>query len=314
VTPTHGPLHQAKPLWLSAWPFWALLAFASLAAVRLLPGGYPRAVVAVPILLLVPGALTLCAVFSKRDRPQGMVFVCLAALLSVIWSAFVSLALYVLKVLITADSTYWGLLIVCAVLAIAAEARLLAGQPVTGRRAARNPVTPASGLPGAEPNDAGTRTAVRGAAYSVAAAVAGISLLAGGAYSWEHLHHPAPAGYTSMAWTGPQVKGVIALGSAGTKLPFKIVHRQPDAATFKLQAAWGGNSGRLIAKPMTLSIGPEQTFHSALSVPPISNGCTYRIVVTLTAVRQIDSLTQKPPTWSINMDVRQLGKPLKTCK
>ena len=50
---------------------WTLLVFASLAVVRLLPGGYTRAAVAAPILLMVPGSLTLGAVFNQRRRPQG---------------------------------------------------------------------------------------------------------------------------------------------------------------------------------------------------------------------------------------------------
>ena len=42
-----------------------------------------------------------------------------------------------------------------------------------------------------------------------------------------------------------------------------------------------------------LRIGPNQTFHGTLFVPPLSNGCTYRIVVTLTTAPQIDPLTKR---------------------
>ena len=141
-----------------------------------------------------------------------------------------------------------------------------------------------------------------------------MSLLAGGLYAYDHLPHPAPAGYTWMAWTGPPIKGDIAIGSAGTKLGFQIVHHQSDTTTFKLSAAWLGSTSRPLAKPLTFSIGPNQTFRGALFVPPLPDGCTYRIVVALTAARQIDPLTKKPQTWSINADVHDPSKSSKTCK
>ena len=95
VTGTRRVPPRVKSLWLSTWPLWTLLVFASLAAVRLLPWGYARAAVAAPILLIIPGSLTLGAVFNQRHRPRGLIFVCYAALLSAIWSAFASLTLYV---------------------------------------------------------------------------------------------------------------------------------------------------------------------------------------------------------------------------
>ena len=80
-----------------------------------------------------------CSARSSGPVPrEESMFVCYAALLGVVWSIFASLALYVDGVLITADSTYWCLLIVSAVLAIVAEARLLLGRPGSGRRAAGN--------------------------------------------------------------------------------------------------------------------------------------------------------------------------------
>ena len=41
-------------------------------------------------------------------------FVGYTILLSILWSVFVSLVLYVIHVKITAASTYWGLLALCA--------------------------------------------------------------------------------------------------------------------------------------------------------------------------------------------------------
>jgi hypothetical protein len=55
-------------------------------------------------------------------------------------------------------------------------------------------------------------------------------------------------------------------------------------------------------------IGPDQTFQGALFVPPLPDGCTYRIVITLTAAQRAD-----PQTWSINADVHDPGKSTKTC-
>ncbi len=288
-----------------------LLVFASLAAVRLLSGD-TRAIVAAPILLIVPGSLTLGAVFSQRRRPQGTAFVCYAALLSAVWSVFASLALYVRNLLITAESTYWCLLIISAVLAIVAEARLLLGG--RGRRAAHKPEFLDSDLPDAEHDDAEASAAKGAGYYSIVAVAAGISLLAGGLYVHDHLPHPAPTGYTWMAWTGPPIRGDIAIGSVGKELRFEIVHRQLDTTTFRLTAAWLGTPSRPLAKPVTLSIGPNKTFRGALLVPPLPDGCTYRIVVALTAARQIDPLTKKPQTWSINADVHDPSKSTKTCK
>jgi hypothetical protein len=317
VTGTHGALRRSKPLWLLAWPLWILLVFASLAAVRLLPGGPARAAVAAPILLVVPGSLTLGAIFSRRGRPRGIVFICYAVLLSAVWSGFASLALYVSGVPITAANTYGCLLIISTVLAVVAESRLVFGGPGTGRRAADQAEALDPDLSDAEVSDA-TMPAVarrgRGAYYGVLAVVAGASLLVGGLYAYEHLPHPAPVGYTWIAWTGPQIKGDIAIGSAGSPLHFQIVHHQPGRTAFRLSAAWLGSTSQPMAKPLTLSIGPDQTFHGAVFIPPLPNGCIYRIVVALTAVRQIDPLTKKPQIWSINADVQDPGKSSRTCK
>lgn len=312
---THGILRWFRVLWMSAWPLWSLMAFACLAFLRVLPGGYVRAALATPILLVVPGSLTLGAVFSQRRRPKGAVFACYAALLGVIWSAFTSLILYLRHVFISANSTYFSLLIICGVLAVMGEARLLLGRG-TGRRAAHKPETVNPDLSDAEANDdEASAAAVRRTGYcGLAAVAAGVSLLAGGLYAYVHLPHPAPVGYSWMAWTGPPIKGRTAIGSSGTKLDFQIIHHQSETTTFRLGAAWLGNPSRSLAKPLTLSLGPNRTFRGSLVVPPLPDGCTYRIVVTLTTVRQIDTLTQKRRTWTINADVYDPHKSLKTCK
>lgn len=310
---SQDPLRRFKPLWLSAWPLWSFVVFGSLAVVPSLPGDHTRAAVAAPILLMVPGSLTLGAIFGLR-LPRGAAFVCYAALLSAVWTVFASLALYVRGMSITADNTYWCLLFVTAVLAVVAEARLLLGRQGTGRRAAPKLDAVDPDRSEAEANYAHT-PAVRGAGfYGILAVVAGVSLLTGGLYAYDHLPGPAPVGYTWMAWTGPQVKGDIAVDSAGTDLHFQIVHRQSDKTLFRLTAAWLGSPSQPLAKPLTFSIGPDQTFRGALFVPPLPDGCTYRIVVALTAAQQIDPLTKKPRTWSIDADVHDPNKSTKTCK
>ena len=110
-----------------------------------------------------------------------MTFACFAVLLSAVWSAFASLILYVRHVSITADSTYVCLLIVCAMLAIAAQARLMLASPGRGRRVARQPgrVDPFE----AEANEAESPAASGTGFYAIAAIVAGVSLFASGLYA-----------------------------------------------------------------------------------------------------------------------------------
>lgn len=309
-----GALRRLKLVWLSAWPIWSLLVFASLTALRSLPGGYTRASVAAPILLLVPGSLTLGAVFGQYRRPQGAAFICYAALLSVVWSVFASLALYVSHTPITAVTSYWCLLIFSGVLAVVAQARLVLGTGA-GRRVARRPGTLDPDLSEAEAREAEVSTAAaRGTGYNtILAVVAGVSLLAGGLYAFDHHSHPAPVSYTWLAWTGSPIKGNIAINSRGSTLGFQIVHHQSGTTTFRLNAEWLGSPSRQLAKPVTLNIGPDQTFHGALFVPSPPDGCIYRIVVALTAARQIDPLTNKPQSWSINADVRDPSKSSKKC-
>jgi hypothetical protein len=315
MTGNRSALRRLSLFWLSAWPLWTLFAFASLAAVRMLPALSIRAAVAVPIVLLSPGSLTLGAVFNWRSRLRGLVFACYSVLLSVLWAVFGSLALYVCGLLITAENTYWCLLAISTVLAIAAEMRVLLGRPGKGRRAARKLGTPNPDHSDAETFDAETTAPVRGSVYLAAvAAVAGISLLAGGLYMYDHSSHPVSAGYTWMDWTGAPVTSSITIESGGSRLNFEIIHHQANATTFNLSAAWLGIHLTPLAKSLTLRIGPNQTFHGALFIPPLPNGCTYRVVVELTAVNQMDPLTKKPQTWSINADVYDPSKSTKTCK
>jgi hypothetical protein len=117
-----------------------------------------------------------------------------------------------------------------------------------------------------------------------------------------------------MAWTGPAAQRDIAIGSTGTELSFQIVHHQSDNTTFKLSAWWLGTPSQPLAKSVTLSVGTNQTYQGTLFVPQLPNGCTYRIVVSLTAARQIDPLTKKPQTWSINADVHDPTKSSRTCR
>jgi len=306
VTALFGPRRPVMAVWRWAWPWCALLLFAALAAVRWIPAGYIRAAAAVPVVLLVPGSLTLGAIYGVRRRPQGAVFICLAALLGVAWAAFAPLVLYVSGVLITADTTYLCLLAVCAVLAVLAEARILIRRPAESGQAADPDLaeaqtnTPEVPAPGSR-------------YYAIAAIIGGLGLLAGGAYAIDHLPHPAPAGYTWIAWTGPKVTGAVTISPAGTTLPFQIIHQQPETAAFQLEAQWVGTRPRLMAGPLAVTIGPDRTFHGNLYVPPLRNGCTYRIVLTLTASQSAANPPDDPQTWSINADVRDPAKSTKTC-
>jgi MFS family permease len=312
---TRLTMRRLMPVWLSAWPLAVLALFAGgLALALLLPAGYARAVIAAPILLIVPGSLTLRAAFQQRYRPRGVVFACYAALLSVIWTVFASIALNGLGVLISTGSTYWCLVIISAVLAVLAEARILLENPGTGRRIAMKPEIPDPDLSDAEvsaarePEQSG-RTGI----YAVMSVVVGIGLLCSGLYVYDHHRGPAPPGYTWIAWTGSRVTGALAEGAGGMTLPFQIVHHQSGTTTFEVSAVWYGSPSRPLAAPQTVSIGPDRTFYGTLHVPPLPGGCTYRLTVVLTAPGQIDPLTRKPQTWSINADVYDRANPAKAC-
>jgi hypothetical protein len=289
-----------------------LLLFASLPVTLLLPAGYARAVVAAPVALMAPGSVTLGAIFRPPRRPDGAAFVCWAALLSVSWSVFASLALAAAHVKITAASTYLCLLAVMAALTIAAVARMLRPGAVRDPDAA-NPGRSHDAADQPDRASAGRGRYQRGSYQAIAAAVAGLALLAGGAYARDHLSHPAPVGYTWLAWAGPQVKGILPVGAHGTTLPFRVIHQEHGTATFQLSADWQGSPPRPLASPLTFTVGPNRTYHGDLFVPPLPTGCTYRLVVTLAGPREAGQAAHKQ-TWSINADVHQPGKSQKTCR
>jgi hypothetical protein len=265
-------------------------------------------------MLLVPGSLTLGAVFTHRRRPQGLQFVCFAVLLSILWSAFALLALYACGILISANSTYICLLIASALLAIAAGARFMFERPGRGRRVAHKAEPTDPDFSAAEVDDASAPAAVKGVGYQAfVAAVAGAGLLAGGLYVYDRLPQPAPTGYTSMAWTGPHINGDLPVGSAGTELHFEIVHHQPAATAFRLTAIWMSNPSRPLAQPVEFSIGAGRTFQGTLLVPPLPDGCAYRITVVLTAIHEMNHLTDALQTWSLNADVHDPTKPQRSC-
>ena len=145
------------------------------------------------------------------------------------------------------------------------------------------------------------------------AIVAGVSVLIGGTYFYEHLSSPPSTGYTQLAWTSTRENSAIAVGPAGTRLFFQIDHRQHNQASFKLSAAWEGSSARPIAKPLILSIGPNKTLRGELVVPAPPGRCTYRVVLTLTEINQVDPLTKQQPSWSINADIHGSGKSRSIC-
>jgi len=307
-----GAGRRVRDLWLLAWPLWAVLLFALLAATRLLPGGAGRAVLAAPILLTVPGSLTLGALFGRGRRPVGLALASYTVLLSVIWTVFASLALYVSQLLITAAHLYWCLLIISVLLAAGAQARLALGWQGSGRRVAARPEAADPDLSGAELRAEQTPPARAGALPVAVAAIVGVGLLGGGVYAFEHHQGPAAPGYTWLAWSGPQPDD-LALGGHGGQLRFEIVHHQGLPATYKLAAAWLGRPSRTLAPPVTFTVGPDQTYHGSLSIPALPDRCTYRLELVLTAEHQVDPLTRGTPTWTINADVHGTGPASRTC-
>jgi hypothetical protein len=316
MTRVRGFAGRFKSTWSSGWPLYAVLALALLEIVHFLPAGYPRAIVAAPTLLLVPGSLALGAVFGERLRPRGAAFFGNAALLGAVWVILVSLGLYVVGIRITLTSTYLGLLIVSAALAAATEARIWLERTGEGRRVAR--VTPhiSPDMSGVEV--AAARSSVRSRArkpYAIAAMIWGACLLAGAVVTYEHLPRPAAAGYTYIAWADKDdFQNVVPVGPSGTDLNFQIVNREPNRDLYKLTADWLTSPPRQMAPPMYLTIPVGQTFDGTLSVPPLPNGCLYRIVVEITAAGRIDPATGKPQSWSIDADIDDPGKPTKLCR
>jgi hypothetical protein len=133
-------------------------------------------------------------------------------------------------------------------------------------------------------------------------------------YAYDHLPQPALTGYTSMAWTGPRIQGDVSIGSKGKELHFQIVHHEPGTTVFRLSATWAGTPSTLLAKPVSFTIGPDRTFQGTILIPSPPDGCIYRVVVALTAERQINPLTNGPQTWNINADVRDPSKTGRACK
>jgi len=275
--------------WPATWPCRLLLLFAALAPTALVPAGLARAVIAVPVLLLVPGALTIGATPARRSV-DAIGFGGLAVVLSALWLAFAALLLNALQVRITPGSGYVCLLLTCALLALAAQWRLH-----------RWPAEASGWL--AEPDEAPSR----GAWYAVGAAVAGLALLAGGAFVYVRESPQAPAAYTWLAWTGAQPDGVIAVSPAGLTLPFQIRHQQAGTTAFRLTADWTGANGQqhALAVPQTMLLGGGETVQAKLTIPPPPGTCAYRVVVALTA---LDSA--HPQTWSVNADVRAGQRPV----
>jgi hypothetical protein len=301
-----GPAPRSSLSWSAAWPCYLFLAFAALALAAVVPAGPPRAVVAVPILLGVPGALTLGAVQARRSV-DAVAFGGLAAVVSAVWLAFAALLLNVVQIRITAGSMYACLLLACAALATVAQLRVRRGFPETRVQEHGSPAAlpPGGSSPRAVTDvlsspDEHSGSAARDAWYAAAAVVTGAALLAGGAYAYASAPHPAPAGYTWLAWTGPRAAGVITVGPAGRTLRFQIEHKQPGTAEFRLAADWtGGGKQYALAAPRIVRLGAGKTVQASLAIPRPPGACAYHVVVTLTILGGAH-----PQTWSINADVR----------
>jgi len=276
--------------WPDAWPCYLLAAFAALALTALVPGGPARAVLAVPVLLGVPGALTLGAAQARRSV-DATAFGALAVMLSALWLAFATLILTVGKVRISGASVYVCLLLVCCALTAAAQRQLRRRPP------AEPAVLPADVL--SVPDETGAAPK-RGAWYAVGGVLAGTALLAGGALAYASAPHPAPAGYTWLAWSGAKANGVIAVGAQGITLPFEITHQEPGPTEYRLAATWTGDGqAHALAAPRTLRVSGDKTVRATLSIPQPPGACAYRIVLTLTELGPAH-----PRSWSINAGVR----------
>ena len=276
--------------WPDAWPCYLLAAFAALALTALVPGGPARAVLAVPVLLGVPGALTLGAAQARRSV-DATAFGALAVMLSALWLAFATLILTVGKVRISGASVYVCLLLVCCALTAAAQRQLRRRPP------AEPAVLPADVL--SVPDETGAAPK-RGAWYAVGGVLAGTALLAGGALAYASAPHPAPAGYTWLAWSGAKANGVIAVGAQGITLPFEVTHQVPGPTEYRLAATWTGDGqAHVLAAPRTLRVSGDKTVRATLSIPQPPGACAYRIVLTLTELGPAH-----PRSWSINAGVR----------
>jgi hypothetical protein len=277
--------------WREAWPCYLLAIFAALGLAPIAPAGLARASVALPILLGVPGALILGALRTRRSF-DAVGFGSLAAVLSVVMLAFAALALNAARVPITATSAWVCLLVVCAMLAAAAQLRLRRLGRGGGEATVIDVLTPPA-------RGAGPRR-VSATRYALAALAAGGLLLTGAAYGYAKAPHPAPVGYTWLAWAGRPADGVIPVGPSGLTLPFQITHEQPAAAQFRLTADWTvGGRQRPIAEPVTVRVGADETVRGELAIPQPPGGCGYRVLVSLTELGGARGQTE-----TINADVR----------
>ncbi len=279
--------------WLDAWPCYLLAAFAALALTAFMPGGPARAVLALPVLLGVPGALTLGAAQARRSV-DATAFGALAFMLSALWLAFAALILAVLKVRISGVSVYACLLLVCCVLTAGAQWRL---RRAAGENAVLPPREPADML--GVPSETGA-SPKRGAWYAAGGVLAGAALLSGGALAYASAPHQPPAGYTWLAWSGAKANGVITVGAGGISLPFEITHQEPGPTAYRLAVGWTGDGkAHALAAPQTLRVGGGKTVRATLSIPRPPGACAYRVVVTLTELGPAH-----PQSWSINVGVR----------
>ena len=292
-----GDRNQGRRLrysWSDAWPWYLLAAFAALALTAVVPGGPARAILAVPVLLGVPGALTLGAVQARRGV-DAVAFGGLALMLGALWLAFAALILTTLQVQINGVSVYACLLVVCCGLAAGARRQLR-------RRAAGEDAAPAWGERAdvlCVPDETGA-SPKRGAWYAAGSVLAGAALLGGGALAYTSAQHPAPAGYTWLAWSDNRADSVITVGADGITLPFEVTRQEPGPAAYRVTASWTGDGqAHALAAPQTLRVGGDKTVTAALSIPQPPGACAYRVVVTLTELG-----TAHPQSRSINVSVR----------
>ena len=291
--PGHGS--RLRYRWSDAWPCYLLAAFSALALTAVVPGGPARAVLALPVLLGVPGALTLGAAHARRSV-DAAAFGALAVVLSALWLAFATLILTLFQVRIGGVSVYLCLLLVCCGLTAAAQRQLR-------RRAAGEGAMPAGR--GRQPDVLGVPDEIgaspkRGAWFAVGGVLAGAALLGGGALAYTSAPHPAPVAYTWLAWSGAKANGVITVGAKGITLPFEITHQAPGSTVYRLTASWtGGGKAHALAAPRSLRVDGDRIVAATLSIPQPPGGCAYRVVVTLTELG-----TVHPQSRSINVGVR----------
>jgi hypothetical protein len=304
MTASYAGHNRPMSILLIVWPVCAFVLFAALAIVRgPSPAGYVRAAVVLPIILVVPGALTLCAIFGQQRRPTGITFVGYAVLLSVAWMAFVSLGLYLMRILITTNSTYWALLTLCGILTVVAERRLFSERQACRYSESQDLQSESDNV---RPGDSVRPFVILGGA------LAALVLLFGGVYYYEHGPHPASRGYAELGWTNVGQQDTVAVGSAGSHLEFEIISQQ-SLTRFRLSAEWEGRSSHVLAAPVTFSMGMDKTYHGSIFVPSPADSCMYRVVLTMVAIGQRDPLTGHQQTWTLNANIHKQGVSRDAC-